>query len=252
MSDRVYDADWYRKKVADPETGEPVRFTGGPLASVDFELDAKFYGVEHENRRLQRDYEVRAACNLIRVLAGTAEPERPGYKPLDTTAWLDDFSILWEPENIPSHLDPANAVNFRLDVLKALAHLPASRRRALIHRMDGFSLDEIADLLGFTRTVEAWTGQMVLEDRGDCYEIVPEMVEIELANPESAERLVRIASSEVRSRSAMDVPGPKGREPRPNPIPTDVIRDMERDVESTRAWRQRELRRRQQQQKEAA
>jgi hypothetical protein len=67
------------------------------------------------------------------------------------TAWIGAFDAVCEPSSLPSYLDPANAVNFRLDVLRAMASIPKSYRRALVHAMDGYDWWEIALLMGWAR-----------------------------------------------------------------------------------------------------
>lgn len=230
---RVYDVDWYRENIADPETGERRRFTGGELGSVDFVLDALWYGVAFENARRKMEHELLGVFGLIEALAGR-EPRPHRLDLLDTTAWLQAFDILWSPTNIPADIDPANAVNFRLDVLRAMAAQPRSYRRALVHAMDGYDLWEIADLMG-------WTKDYSLS-------VLPQP----MPNEESAERVVRKASSSVRAHCALGIRS----EPKPPaPVPdtktlqagdytTDVITRIEHEIGETRAWRRREERRR--------
>ena len=243
---KVYDRDWYASDIADPDTGEPVRFTGGSLHPVDFELDALWYGVAYENQRRTKHHEVLMACLLMRLLMGDEYAAGHRLDLLDTTAWLKAFDVLWEPYNIPTWLDPQDMVNFRLDVLRAMATLPKSYRRVLTHAMDGYNLEEIADLMGWT--TERWG-----------YDHAVGSAMLEVPNTESAERVVRKASSQVRASCSLFIrKTPKPPEPTPDTkflqagdYTTDVITRIEEEIQQTRAWRQRELRRRAQQERAA-
>ena len=237
---QVYDRDWYAKKIADPDTQEPRSFTGGPLAAVDFTLDALYYGVAHENERRHKEHELRAVFALLDNLHG-GDSFAGGQKPLDQTAWIEHLAFLWEAENIPAHLDPATSVNFRLDILKALATLPKSYRRAFIHRMDGYSLVEIASLMGYEREPKATEGwKSFVDSDGNRWWTQLESY----PNEESAERVIRNCSKELREKTALDVPGKKKRQPRADAIPTHVIPDVEAEIQQIRSWRRREIARR--------
>lgn len=133
---------------------EPVegRFTGGPLASIAFELDALYYGTAHENRRRLKEWRERDAAFVTeQVTNGVPEEELehlPRPKLLDTSIWIEYLSLIDDPYSLPSNADPSKAVNFRLDVLRSLSTLPPSRIKAFTHYMDGFDIDEIAPLMG--------------------------------------------------------------------------------------------------------
>ena len=129
-------------------------FTGGPLAGVSFDLDALFYGSAHENTRRFDDWSKRNAAHITRqVEEGSEEPvELPRPTALCTWAWIAELGVLEAPE---STADPFRAINFRLDVMRALSTLPKSRLAAFVHLMDGYGvgergrieLDEIARLM---------------------------------------------------------------------------------------------------------
>ena len=243
---KTYDVGWYEKNVADPVTGAQKRFTGGELRAIDFELDAYWYGVQFENARRRMRHTLFAVFTLIKLMSGDEFATGPGLELLDTTAWLQHFDALWDSHNIPDYLDPSDAVNFRLDVLRAMATLPKSYRRALTHAMDGYDLEEIADFMGWTTKFE-----IVHPLTGQAHPFVDPGTVLEVPNEESSERVIRKASSQVRSRCSLGVRS-KPRPPDPAPerlwkggdYTTNVIALVEEEIEQTRAWRRRELRRR--------
>lgn len=143
---RTYDVAWYEQNIADPQTGEPVRFLGGPLAGIDFELDAFYQGVAFENRRRWLDHALRCTLALPLLLSGQ-EVNVIGHRELDNTAFIPRLLSVWEPHQLPSHMDPGRALAFKLDILRALACIYPSEREVFVHFMDGYQLDEIADLM---------------------------------------------------------------------------------------------------------
>jgi hypothetical protein len=203
---------WWRRRIVAAD-GTPRRFTGGPLSRVSFELDALYYGVPQHN-------EVQAGLRFVEALDGILagltgrQPERivPAALDLDTTAWIGYLGAVMEPESLPANQDPSTAVNFKLDVLRALADLPSSQFAAFVHLMDGFEPHELARLLPRK------------EGRGPWSE-------------ESVERAVRRASSRIRSLCAVDAPGKRKRQPRPVAKGIEVIHQVEAEVDQIRSRR---------------
>lgn len=222
----TFDRDWYRKHIADPDTGERRTFSGGDLAPVDITLDALWNGVPYEVERRELDAAVRAVCALLGQMLGQDTP--PVGKPssvvrirernhqtaplvsvgLDLTAWVDAVQIVLS-EDWPSYIDPARGVNFKLDLLRAMRMISRNYRRAIIHAMDGYDYSEIASLMG-------WEEE------------------------ETAERTIRRASADIRRACS---PG-YSYEPVPPKHKMNVTSEIEKEIEDTRQWRKREERRR--------
>lgn len=207
------DYSWYTRHVGDLATGEIIPFQGGELAYVDWELDALFHGVAAVNRRRALAHWMRCALAVPQWLGGL-DVEVPGYLELNTTAWIPLFGALDDPYAIGAG-DPGTAVNFRLDVLRALASIPRSRRRAFFHRMDGLSYEDIARIMGW-KTTDAEGREQPAE--------------------EAAEYAVRAASGAVRKLTSLDIPGKK-RTPKAAEHPTSVVNRVERELASARRYR---------------
>jgi hypothetical protein len=125
------------------------RFEGGPLANCSFELDALYYGTSHENQRAMRLWQEENAKARVRQLANGEVPvDIPRPKLLDTTEWITLMHILLDASSLPGNANPFKAVNFKLDVYRALAKMPKSVREVFTHYMDGFDEEEIALLMG--------------------------------------------------------------------------------------------------------
>jgi hypothetical protein len=131
----------------------PDRFTGGPLAGVAFELDALYFGAAWENTRRFKDWSERNAAHVSRQTSeGVEEPaDLPRPAALCTWEWIAELRQLDVPE---STSNPFAAINFRLDVLRALSTLPKSHLAAFVALMDGYGvegmridLDEIARVM---------------------------------------------------------------------------------------------------------
>lgn len=139
------------------------RFEGGPLANCSFELDALYHGTAHENARAMRAWIKRNAQHRCEMLARGEQPEDlPRPRLLDTTEWVTLLHVILDAASMPGSANPFKAVNFRLDVYRALSTMPKSVRQVFTHFADGFDLEEIALLMGRNEEMqEGWSRSSV-------------------------------------------------------------------------------------------
>lgn len=127
-------------------------FTGGPLNRLDMEFDALYYGAAHENRRRQRDWERRVHEGLVEVTydeeTGKTTYSEPQPVMLDTTEWIRFMHLVVDAAVGDGSSNPMKAVNFKLDVYRALSTLLPSHRACFVHLMDGYTDQEVAQLMG--------------------------------------------------------------------------------------------------------
>jgi hypothetical protein len=225
-----------------PRDLKPYEPGDGPLGRVNAELDEHYYGIAAGNRRTALLFSVDVLFAAFRELGlmarGPATPsseddwetlQRPQPRYQDTTSWIRFMHLIEDPVSLasPAGPDPERptspfawelATIWRLDVLLALSALPPSRQRVFRWYADGLGWDE--------------------EQQRKRLEEIGAMGE-DISAPESIRARIKEASSQVRRRTELNVPGrsePK-RQPRPaEPLlcPNGAIQRVEREFAEAR------------------